>query len=761
MIIDNFNFDLVANSKYDSGKIPIDSYIQYDINNTSVDSMSIRIPENIVIVDVDNEYNADILFKLYKNDTYWVKTTRGYHFYFKISKYSTFKEFYKSSNFSAGKYSLLGFKVDYKKNLPKLNNGNISKEYATVKKDGKIRETSNKKIINELPIELYPLCTTNIKDSYSDYDLFNLINLNENRNSTLLKIMCKIKHIIDNYYHKSFDIITHLLYFINNKILPNSLTDKEIKGLLKSIKSYQTKDNDSTQVDKVDFTSYSQDSNEFENNEYKLLEQGLVGLKNTKIQEFVDNLVNLIIKEYIVVRYQQNLYIKDTDKTNVVFENMSDPVIMGAFLEKLGVKISSKAFVADIIFKCEVRAKKIEDEEMSVLFKNGYVLDQDTGEVLPYNNEFSNIIIDVDFNPNYENHTFSKKEMFYRNTVDKFLEFVSDGGITSEFYAINPNNPEEHDNGEAARFEVNQVLDQILGHCLMTKHCPHYAYFFTGSIGSNGKSTLFGMIKNLIGNKNTSSLSLVGLTEPYNLAQLTNSLVNIGDDINSSFIESSTEFKTIVTSNPITIRDIRERPIQTTLFTTLLYNCNNMPVFKDKSGGIERRLKIIPMAKRVDEKDRNERLDMDLSNPAAKQRLIERALKGFKMLRKNKGIIKFGKVIDMQSELYFQSIDSIKAFIHEEMIKNDEINNKDIKYENKILTLVKTWHNEKLNNIYKTFEDFCRNDGRTNIISKNKFKDRITSDYNLNVKWTGEEYIVYVNESSTKILDSNIDNLKL
>lgn len=737
--IGDIEFNLVR-VKQDS-KQPLYNQSETSIDN-SYPNMSLILPKNIVVVDADDKIVADVLFKMYKDYTHWVKTDRGYHFYFKVNTNSVyFPSNFSANKFSSKRYCLLGFKVDYKKNLPNFNDGVEHLEVVKVKSNGKIREFKNN-FIAELPLCLYPL----YKDvEINKVDLFNIIGLDTDRNSTLMSVIGSLIQYTK-YYNYNYELIEDTIRNINNYVFREPLDNKELDSLVSRITKYGNSNNN---INNNEFTinTYTQNTKyntDLDNTNGATGDILAIttdsGIKIDAKSNFINAIVNYLTKNYILVRYAGKLYIKDTNVSNVKFEECSDPVNMGVFLESLGVYIINKNFVNDIIFKCEVKAQEIASENMSVIFKNGYVLEQETGNVRRYNNEFSNIIIDTEYHPPKKLNELSKEELYYRDMVDNFISFVADGGINESFYIRDVNNPEIHDGGETARREVENVLEQILGHMFMTNRLPQYAYFFTGTSGANGKSTLFNVMKALIGDKNSTAVSLEQLNENYYLSTMIKSLVNIGDDIDDSFIESSRAFKTIVTNNPIVVREIQESPIEVKIFSTLLYNCNKMPRFKDISGGIERRLKIIPMLKKVPEHKRRNDLEIILTHPLAKQRLLERALIGFKRLRQTRGIIKFGRVIDMESEKYFLSIDSFRGFLYDELIKDDSIVNLNIDYKDKIYKVANKWINRNLSDIYSQYLTFCSNDGRKYPITKNSFKQRVESDFNFVSKYNSVDW---------------------
>ena len=75
-------------------------------------------------------------------------------------------------------------------------------------------------------------------------------------------------------------------------------------------------------------------------------------------------------------------------------------------------------------------------------------------------------------------------------------------------------------------------LQKCLGYTLCKNSRRHKAFFLVGD-GSNGKSTLLDMVKEMLGEENISNLSLLDLEHSFRPAELEHKLANIGDDISS------------------------------------------------------------------------------------------------------------------------------------------------------------------------------------------------------------------------------------
>lgn len=93
------------------------------------------------------------------------------------------------------------------------------------------------------------------------------------------------------------------------------------------------------------------------------------------------------------------------------------------------------------------------------------------------------------------------------------------------------------------------------------------------------------------------------------------------------------------------VRPIYSTPYRMKNKATLIFTANEMPLFKDKSGGIERRLVLIPCDNVVQKIDF--RIDDKLSTANAKSYLLNLALDGMYRIQSNGGKISKVKLLSL------------------------------------------------------------------------------------------------------------------
>lgn len=258
-----------------------------------------------------------------------------------------------------------------------------------------------------------------------------------------------------------------------------------------------------------------------------------------------------------------------------------------------------------------------------ILLKNGILVN---GELINEDIcEFTPFSLDVEY-----------KEDVYDDVVDNFLNEIS----------CNDN-------------KLRLFLEEIIGHVLMIEGFPQKIFFLVGS-GKNGKSTFVNMLRNFVKSL-TSEISLDRFNDDTSLLHLSGKLLNISDDINSEYIEKSGKLKLLSAGNSIDIRPIYSPPISLKNTATFILTANELPVFKDKTNGLYRRLVIVPFDFTVDTKNPN--LDSLLSTDNAKSYLLKLALNGVKRIVENNYEMSDVPKINESIEEYKKETDSLYDFL--------------------------------------------------------------------------------------------------
>ncbi len=328
-----------------------------------------------------------------------------------------------------------------------------------------------------------------------------------------------------------------------------------------------------------------------------------------------------------------------------------------------------------------VRENQQETATNFIAFRNGLFNIHDDS-FIPFTPEhIITNIIDWDYNPNA-----------YDELTDKTLDKISCGDPA-----------------------IRALLEEAVGYCLFRRNELGKAFILTGS-GSNGKSTFLNMIRNMLGERNLSSLDLKKLGDRFSTVMMFGKLANIGDDISDEFVTDPSVFKKIVTGETIDAEQKGQPKFNFKPYVKLFFSANNIPrMGKGRdSSAILRRLIIIPFEARFSPTDPDyvPRIIDKLTTQEATEYLIQLGIKGLKrVLMTNR----FSESAKVQKELedYEESNNPILSFIK-------ECEDEDIPIEN-----------EELNKVYKAYVEFGLKSGHIGTLAKNEFSKQIQKIMNL------------------------------
>lgn len=116
--------------------------------------------------------------------------------------------------------------------------------------------------------------------------------------------------------------------------------------------------------------------------------------------------------------------------------------------------------------------------------------------------------------------------------------------------------------------------------------------------GRTGKSTFVETLINLVGIINTTALNLVDFDNDFKLASGYGAMLIVGDDNNpNGVIYDGSALKTIVTNGTLVVNQKYQPPFTAHFNTTVIQNMNGIPTFRDVSGGMLRRFRVINFPK--------------------------------------------------------------------------------------------------------------------------------------------------------------------
>jgi len=164
-------------------------------------------------------------------------------------------------------------------------------------------------------------------------------------------------------------------------------------------------------------------------------------------------------------------------------------------------------------------------------------------------------------------------------------------------------------------FEKNEskieILQEFFGLCL-TKEVKYEKALFMIGEGSNGKSTVLYILRQVLGQENTIAVPLEKLSNYHYVASVFNKLANISIETHAKSSVYDSTFKAIISGDSLTADPKYRAPFSFTPCCKLIYALNNMPRVDDKTDAFYRRLLILRFNKQFSEEEANKNLKDEL-----------------------------------------------------------------------------------------------------------------------------------------------------
>lgn len=243
------------------------------------------------------------------------------------------------------------------------------------------------------------------------------------------------------------------------------------------------------------------------------------------------------------------------------------------------------------------------------------------------------------------------KNGIYNVETDEFQPFTPDCIITNRInHDYNPSaysDIVDHmlDKLSVGDKAVREVLEEVVGYCFYRRNELRKSFILIGD-KANGKSTYLDMIKNLLGDENTSALDLKELGDRFKTAELFGKLANIGDDIGDEFISNPAVFKKVVSGDRVNAERKGQDPFDFNNYSKMLFSANNIPRIKDKSGAVMDRLIIVPFDAKFSKTDPDfdPYIKYKLRSEECMEYLIQLGIRGLKRVLANRGFTISAKV---------------------------------------------------------------------------------------------------------------------
>lgn len=164
--------------------------------------------------------------------------------------------------------------------------------------------------------------------------------------------------------------------------------------------------------------------------------------------------------------------------------------------------------------------------------------------------------------------------------------------------------------------DLCELTREMFGYTLLGSDPFLQRAFCLYGTGRNGKSTLLHILKCLLGKDNFSAVPMNLLDKPFSCVMLDKKLANICEETPTDRINAEI-FKTAVGGGSIVAAQKGQPEFLMDVAARFIFACNELPVFKDKTKGLEDRLVLVPFELYLSDEERdfsiNKKLESELS----------------------------------------------------------------------------------------------------------------------------------------------------
>ncbi len=209
--------------------------------------------------------------------------------------------------------------------------------------------------------------------------------------------------------------------------------------------------------------------------------------------------------------------------------------------------------------------------------------------------------------------------------------------------------------------DTKRLIQEMFGYCLLPGNWMQVAFILMGD-GNNGKSTLLEVLRALLGDASTSSLSLNELDQRFKRALLRGKLANISDEAPTGKEISSDVFKNLVGGGIITAEEKNKPPFQFQNTAKIITAANKPPVLREQTHALHRRLVVIPFEHQITKDERNPYMIDLLKNEMSG--ILNWAIRGLRRLQKQK-MFTDCPAAEAAKGKFIKDSDSVMLFVEE------------------------------------------------------------------------------------------------
>lgn len=222
--------------------------------------------------------------------------------------------------------------------------------------------------------------------------------------------------------------------------------------------------------------------------------------------------------------------------------------------------------------------------------------------------------------------------------------------------------------GDRDRDQKIQLIRQWIGYLLVADSSMQKMLILTGQ-GANGKTVLMDLIREVVGEANTSSAMLGRLRHSYVRATMEGKLLNVSADLPKKGIMADGDLKALISGDAVEVALKHKQSHTIKPYVRLMVSTNNMPDCKDTSDGYFRRLMILTFNRQFAESEGNPNLLQSLLPEIPG--IIAWALEGLYELR-TQGRFSIPESSVQAVQLYREDISPVRIFADECLVASTD-----------------------------------------------------------------------------------------
>jgi len=223
--------------------------------------------------------------------------------------------------------------------------------------------------------------------------------------------------------------------------------------------------------------------------------------------------------------------------------------------------------------------------------------------------------------------------------------------------------------------ELIRFVKQAVGFSL-SGLCDLQALIFCYGSGANGKSTFFGVLREMLGDyyqgiqvETFLSKAFQSSSEPYELARVKGARMVVSDEVPEGRKLNESLVKNLTGGDQIHARNPYEKPFSFDPTHTLWMFGNHKPVISGMDHGIWRRINLIPFTVTISENKKRPQEEMMKEFKGEISGILNWALEGWRDFRENGLVVP--EAVEKATSEYKSESDTLEAFLEEKSKPNN------------------------------------------------------------------------------------------